>query len=110
DSDGICGMAFADLVENRRGIGFARRREHAVQYDVDVRLRAQGTGKRLPSARWFRLYGPAHLQKSGVEFSLAEEKIGVAPRDFGGKRISTFRMNKSIAGSRNIPFGFVGGS
>src|SRR5690349_21395079 len=110
DADGICRMAFANLVKNCPGIGVARRRKHAIHNEVDIRIGAQGAGKSLSSTLRFRLYGPAHLEESGVQFALAEKEIGIAPGNFSGKWISAFRMKESIASGGNIPFGFVGGS
>src|SRR5438094_673726 len=107
DADGICRMAFANLVENCRGIGIARRRKHAIHNEVDIRLGAQGARKSLSSTLRFRLYGAAHLEKSSVQFALPEKKIGIAPGDFGGQGISAFRMKKCVARGRNISFGFV---
>src|SRR5438046_2480484 len=102
DADGICRMAFANLVENCRGIGIARRRKHAIHNEVDIRFGAQGAGKSLRSTLRFRLYGAAHLEKSSVQFALPEKKIGIAPGDFGGQGISAFRMKKCVARGRNI--------
>src|SRR5215472_10168369 len=108
--DGICGMALASLVKNRSSVRVTYRREHAVNNQADVRLCAQGPGKRFRSKLRFRFYGLAHLEKSRVQISLAQEKIGVAPGDFSGKGINPFRMEKSVARSCSVSLRFVDGS
>src|SRR5690348_1402164 len=110
DEDGVCSMAFANLVKNRPSISVGHRREHAIHNEVDVWLGAQGPRKHLGAALWFGFDGAAHLEESGVKFSLTKEKIGIAPGDFSGERISPFCVKKCIARRRAISFGFVGDS
>src|SRR5215472_1398106 len=108
--DSICGMAVVNLIKNRSGVSFTHGREHAINDQIDVRFCAQGTGKRFGSTLRFLFYGLAHLEKSRVQISLAQEKIRVAPGDFSGKGINAFRLEKSVARSRSVSLRFVDGS